>query len=92
VVVGLSEGRGTEADFALEGPANEGLLVDSVDGFNLSPPCRAPLGSKPIRGDFAAVERSSSSALRFETDETVFVAVDEGAGFSPLIDASRSLI
>lgn len=91
-MVVLSEGRGTEADFALEEPANEGLLVDSVDDFNLSPPCRAPLGSKPIRGDFATVPRNSSSALRFGTDETVFVTVDEDAGFSPLIDASRSPI
>lgn len=91
----LSEGRGTEVDFAFAGEAaSEGLFVGWRDDFVMSLACRdGPWSRKPVRGDFAAGARSTSSALRFGADEAVFVTVDEGrADFSPVIDASRSLI
>lgn len=54
---------------------------------------REPFAGDSVRGVLARAPRSSSSALRFgSTEPDVEAEADEVAGFSPVIDASKSPI
>lgn len=90
---GRAEGLATVDDglFAVVLP---GLSRGRDTGFEMPPFGRAdPFTGNSVRGALAVVPRSSSSALRFGIPGLgLVVVVGEVVGFSPVIDANKSLI
>lgn len=71
-----------------------GLSTGRDAGFEMPPFGRAdPFTGDSVRGALGVVPRSSSSALRFGIPGLgLVIVVGEVAGFSPVIEASKSLI
>lgn len=90
---GRGEGLEAAGD-ALFAVVLPGLSTGRDTGFEMPPVGRAdPFTGNSVRGALAVVPRSSSSALRFGIPGLgLVIVVDEGAGFSPVIDANKSLI
>lgn len=89
----LSPGRDVDVGFVLVEAEASGLSGNRDVEYDEPFGRDALSATEPVWGFFAATPGSSLSALRFGATDSGFEGVEaDGAGFSPVMEARRSLI